>query len=192
MSKTTILRRPRQRARAPRAPCRAARRPRRTARVVPESAHRYSTCDGGVGRVDAVGDAAGAQDADVGIHPLPARVGEDRGDVARLEAERHAGRARSRATACRPRPGHAAPDAEFLLAHRRPVARALHRVPEHLRDRLARQRARRTCRSRQRRGWRRSACRHQCRLHRARPRHRHVFFFFQRRSPRTPSSFMPR
>ena len=39
--------------------------------------------DRGIGRIDAGGNAAGAQDAHVGVHPFRHRVGDDRGDVAR-------------------------------------------------------------------------------------------------------------
>ena len=62
--------------------------------LVEESLIRYSTCDDEVGRIDAGRNAAGAQDAHVGIDPFRHRVGDDRGDVAGPEAARHAGRRR--------------------------------------------------------------------------------------------------
>jgi len=43
--------------------------------------------DRGIGRIDSGGNAAGTQDAHIGEHPFRYRIGNDRGDVPRLEAD---------------------------------------------------------------------------------------------------------
>ena len=131
------------------------------------SPHRYSTCAGGVGRVDAVRHAAGAEHAEVGVHPFDDGVGEDRGalrpaakpsDARPMPISRAMRPSSSQVTACQM-------PSSFWRSAVLP-ARVRDAVPEHLRHGVDR---------------------------RSPPAaHRHGFFFFQRRSPRTPCSFMPR
>ena len=133
---------------------------------------------GGVGRVDAVRDAARRQHGEIGEHPFDDRVGEDRGGVAGREAQGEQAVADLAHRGRGARPGPFAPEAELLLPHEDAIGALRRRVPEDGRDRLARHDD-------------------------AGPglqlvdvpevhRHRQVFFFFQRRSPRAPASFMPR
>jgi hypothetical protein len=93
---------------------------------------------GRVGGVDAVGHAAGALHREVDEHPFDDRAGEDGGALPRLESERrepHGDLAHRGAGLV---PGPAAPDAEHLLAQPDALAPLRHRVPEHLRHRVAR------------------------------------------------------
>ena len=162
--------------------------------------------DRGIGRIDAGGNAAGAQDAHIGIHPFRHGVGDDRGDVARPEADGVQAVGDFLRYLLPLPPAGGLPDAELLLADRRLVAARFHRQQKALRDRV---------RHSQHCGiWPYfvpSASRPRLRmpaltasLFRRQTRtlvilapsscvvQRHVFFFFQRRSPRAPSSLAPR
>ncbi len=124
-----------------------------------------------VGRIDAVGDAGGAENAEVGVHPLAVGVGLDRGHLARLKAQRHEPHADFARHLAQLGPGHRAPDAEVLLAQDHLRAARLHAVPEHAPDSAVLDRP------------------HRCPFPLA---YRHCFFLFQRRCPRTPAACTPR
>ena len=89
-----------------------------------------------IGRIDPGRDAAGAEDAHVGIHPLGNRVRDDRGDVARLEAGGMQGVGDILRYLQPLPPAGRLPDAELLLADRRPVAARFHGQQKALRDRV--------------------------------------------------------
>ncbi|MEY9472406.1 hypothetical protein ABH992_004805 [Bradyrhizobium yuanmingense] len=152
-----------------------------------------------IGRIDSAGDAAGAQYAHVGVNPFGHGIGDDGGDLAGHEAD-GAKRVGDLFGDLQPfSPARRLPDAELLLADRRPVAPRLGGAQEALRDRISDRQHRRSghaplllvaflrC----------LPCRPvfstlgKLILLPARP-HRHVFFFFQRRSPRAPASLAPR
>ncbi|MNV53654.1 hypothetical protein D3C71_1458100 [compost metagenome] len=136
-----------------------------------------------VGRIDAIGNAGGAQHCHVEPDPFDARVRQDRRAVTRLQAsgrEAHSKLAHDHADIARA-PG--LPQSEGLLAHHHGVAARGDRVPEHARHGVARHHDVVV---------RRQVIKIPESGHVHRSFHRHVFFFFQRRSPRAPSSFMPR
>jgi hypothetical protein len=87
----------------------------------------------GVGRVDAVGDPARAEDAQVGEHPVAIGIGLDRGDLAGLQAERGEAHADLARRAPELLPGERAPDAEVLLAQDHLRAARANAVPEQAR-----------------------------------------------------------
>ena len=89
-----------------------------------------------IGRIDAGRDAAGAQDAHVGKHPFGNGVGDDRGDIARPEADRMQGVGDLFRDLQPLPPAGRLPDAELLLADRRPVAARFHGEQKTLRDRV--------------------------------------------------------
>ena len=92
---------------------------------------------GRIGRIDAVADAAGAHGAHVGVEPFGHRLGQDRHDLAALQAEldqAHARPARALAVVA-PRGG--APDAELLLAEGGAAVARLDLMPEQLGNRVA-------------------------------------------------------
>ena len=120
---------------------------------------------GGVRRVDAVGDAADRHGAEVGVEPLGAVVREDRHDVFRPEPEGDEPEPDVPGALAVLAPGDGAPQPEVLLPHRDLIAALGHDVAEQLRQRV---------------------------LPVDRAAHRHVFFLFQRRVPRTLDSFTPR
>ena len=129
---------------------------------------------GRIGRIDAGGNAARTEDAEVGVVPFRHGVGQHRGDVARPEAhfvQRQADGARALQPLV---PGDGIPDPEELLAHRRLVAARPAGQDEALRK-----------------GLRNGQCRFGGHCFLA-SRQRQFFFFFQRRSPRAPSSLAPR
>jgi hypothetical protein len=135
---------------------------------------------GGVGRVDAVGDAAAAEHGQVGQHPFDDGVRQDGRALARREADGLQARRDLAHRIGRLVPAPGAPDAELFLAHPGGVAALLHRVPEHGGKGVA--------------GHDHVEPRGEGvdvpeSLHGG---YLQVFFFFQRRSPRTPSSFTPR
>ena len=90
----------------------------------------------GVGRIDAGGDAAGAQDAHVGIDPFRHGVGDDRGDVAGPEAAGMQAVGDVLGDLQPLAPTGRLPDAEFLFADRRPVAAGFHGLQKAPRDRV--------------------------------------------------------
>ena len=104
--------------------------------LVEESLIRYSTCTDEVGRIDAGRNAAGAQDAHVGIDPFRHRVGDDRGDVAGLEADGMQAVGDVLGDLQPLPPTGRLPDAEFLFADRRLVAARFHATQKTLRDRV--------------------------------------------------------
>ena len=124
---------------------------------------------GGVGRVDPVRDGADRERPEVRVEPFRAVVGHDRDHVARAQAERD----QAQADVLRPlavlAPADRAPDAEVLLAHGHAVSPLADDVAEQLRQGVLAEDGGRGL-----------------------GHHRHVFFLFQRRVPRTPDSFMPR
>ena len=73
-------------------------------------------------RVDAVGDAADRQGAEVGVEPLRAVVGDDRHDVPGLEAERDQPEPDVPGPLAVLAPGDGTPDSEVLLPHGHLVA----------------------------------------------------------------------
>jgi hypothetical protein len=91
----------------------------------------------GIGRIDAGRNAAGAQDAHVGEHPFGHRVGDDRGDIAGLKACRVQGVGDLLRDLLPLPPTGRLPDAELLLADRRPIAARCHGEQEALRDRVS-------------------------------------------------------
>jgi hypothetical protein len=97
-----------------------------------ESLHQVFDLARRVGRVDAGADAAAGEHREVGEQPFLARVAEDRGGLADLEAEfdqAHAGLAHDGADLV---PRQALPQAELLLPEQRQLAALGHGVPEHL------------------------------------------------------------
>ena len=124
---------------------------------------------GGVGRVDPVRDGADRERPEVRVEPFRAVVGHDRDHVAGAQAERD----QAQADVLRPlavlAPADRAPDAEVLLAHGHAVSPLADDVAEQLRQGVLAEDGGRGL-----------------------GHHRHVFFLFQRRVPRTPDSFMPR
>ena len=141
---------------------------------------------GRVGRVDTVGNAAGAHRTHVGVEPFGHRIGQDRHDLAALEAEldqTHACPARALAVVA-PRGG--APDAELLLTEGGTAVARLDLMPEQFGNRVAAFDLDPPVQARHR-ALRRLpvfAIAHAC--------YRHVLRFFQRRWPRAPCSLMPR
>ena len=92
---------------------------------------------GGVGRIDAVGDAADAHDAHVGVEPFRHCLGQDRNHLAALQPEpdqAEPGPLRAIAVVA---PGRGAPDAKPLLAEGCPRAPRGDLVPKQLGDRVA-------------------------------------------------------
>ena len=77
---------------------------------------------GGVGGIDAGGDATGTQDAEVGVVPFRHGVGQHRGHVAGTETGLVQGEGDCARTLKPLVPRDGVPDAVELLAHRRPVA----------------------------------------------------------------------
>ncbi|MNS90533.1 hypothetical protein D3C72_1245880 [compost metagenome] len=136
---------------------------------------------GGVGRVDAVGHTAAAEHGQVGQHPFDDGVRKNGRALAAREADGlQPGRDLAHGLGgLAPTPG--APDAQLLLPHPDVVAALAHGVPEHGRERVAGHEDVVA-------GFDGSKI----------PESLHgdgylqVFFFFQRRSPRTPSSLTPR
>ena len=90
----------------------------------------------GVGRIDAGRNAAGAQDAHVGIDPFRHGVGDDRGDVAGPEAGGMQAVGDVLGYLQPLAPTGRLPDAEFLFADRRPVAAGFHGLQKAPRDRV--------------------------------------------------------
>ena len=90
----------------------------------------------GIGRIDAGRDAAGAQDAHVGIDPFRHGVGDDRGDVAGPEAGGMQGEGDVLGYLQPLPPTGRLPDAELLFADRRPVAAGFHGLQKAPRDRV--------------------------------------------------------
>jgi hypothetical protein len=86
---------------------------------------------GGVGRIDAVRDAARRQHGEVGQHPFDHRVGEDRGGVAGPQPEGEQAVADLATAAAGAGPGPLAPETELLLPHEDAVGAPGRRVPEH-------------------------------------------------------------
>ena len=89
-----------------------------------------------VGRIDSGRDAAGAQDAHVGIDPFRHCIGDDRGDVTRPEARRMQAEGDVLGDLQPLAPTGRLPDAEFLFAYRRPVAAGFHGLQKAPRDRV--------------------------------------------------------
>ena len=122
-----------------------------------------------VRRVDPVGDAADRERPEIGVEPLGAVVGHDRDDVAVAQTERD----QPEPDVPRPLavlvPADGSPDAQLLLAHGHPGPALAHDVAKELRQGVLAEDGGRSA-----------------------GRHRHVFFLFQRRVPRTPDSFIPR
>ena len=79
-----------------------------------------------IGRIDAGRNAAGAEDAHVGIDPFRHRVGDDRGDVAGPEADGVQAVGDVLGDLQPLPPAGRLPDAELLFADRGPVAARLH------------------------------------------------------------------
>ena len=146
-----------------------------------------------IGRIDAGRNAAGAQDAHVGIHPFRHRVGDDRGDIARAGSRWRAVRRRFPSIS-------AATAASWSAARCRTSSRGSPACRRAFPPRA--ENSSRSCR-------RPSAlpvrpCSFPPSPHPLRmpalaglfpkqsPIQRHVFFFFQRRSPRAPASLAPR
>ncbi len=86
--------------------------------------------------VDAVGDAADGQRAEVRVEPLRAVVGDDRHHVARPEPQRHQPEPDVPGLEPVLPPGDRPPDPEVLLPHRHLVAALPHHVPEQPRQRV--------------------------------------------------------
>ena len=85
----------------------------------------------GIGRVDAGGDAAGGENAEIGVDPFGNGFGQHRGDVTGREAERlqaHADMARLRGQLL---PADFLPDAAILLAQDRGAALRLYPCQQH-------------------------------------------------------------
>ncbi len=131
----------------------------------------------GVGGIDAVGDAAATEDGHVHQQPVDDGIRQDRGALAGLEAQTQEAVGDLAHGQGGFVPGPLAPQTELFLPHEHAPAALLRSIPEHRAHGLARH--------------------HDvgARLDVVRVpelAHRQVFFFFQRRSPRTPASFMPR
>ena len=134
---------------------------------------------GGVGGVDAVGDAAHRHGAEVGVEPLRAVVGDDRHHVARAASP----------SATRPRPTRRArsPYSRQVMARQMPrcfsrMATASPRSRDHVAEEPGQGVLAVHGEGRAIGRGDRAGCRSQ----------RHVFFRFQRRVPRTLDSFTPR
>ena len=121
-----------------------------------------------VGRIDAVNDTAGEHGANIRPQPLAAVLALDRDDVAAFETERQQAPCNLAGALSVVGPGIALPDTEVFLPHRDAVTTLGRYLEKQLGQRVAALDEHLVC------------------------THRHVFRFFQRRRPRTPSSFLPR
>jgi hypothetical protein len=98
----------------------------------PAVVHDVLDLAGRVCRVDAVGDAADGQGAEVRVQPLRAVVGQDRDDVARPQAEGDQPEPEVPGPLAVLAPADGAPDPELLLPHGDLVPALGHDVPEQL------------------------------------------------------------
>ena len=121
----------------------------------------------GIRGIDAVGDAADAVHAEVGEQPLLADFAGDGAHVAALKTQGLKPQSHQAGLLAVVGPTCLVPDAKVLLPERHLGAPVGHPLPKELRHRGAA-------------------------VNRQRRAHRQVFLCFQRRRPRTPSSFMPK
>ena len=92
---------------------------------------------GGIGRVDAGGHAAGAQDAHIGEHPFRHGIGDDGSDVARLETYGIEAVSDVPGNLHPLAPTGRVPDAEFLFTNRGSVAALFRGNQKTPRDRVS-------------------------------------------------------
>ncbi len=143
-------------------------------RVLAEILH-LARCVGGI---DAVGHTATRQDGQVGQQPLDDGIGQDGSGPSRIETKAHQASGNLAHGLPYLLPAPAAPDAHFLLPHPYLMLALIDCVPEHCGNGVAVQfRAGNVL---------------GCGIPELGHRYLQFFFFFQRRSPRTPVSFMPR
>jgi hypothetical protein len=123
-----------------------------------------------VGGVDAVGDAARRDGAEIGVEPLRTVVGDDGHHVARPQPEGDQPEGDPADPVAVLAPGDGAPDAQALLAHGHLLPALLHHLAEEPGQGVLPLDG----------------------AGRSGGGHRHIFFRFQRRVPRMLSSLMPR